>query len=194
MKLIKALILIIFSNVVLAQSSKTINSDNSIEGQFKSLYKESGSYQVYKVIKKTAYASLQKNTVDSIKKLKSTIKSKQDLINNQTSTLKSLNKEIQSLNNNLSESSKKEDQISFIGIDLTKSNYNLIVWSIILTLLGFLIYFIYRFKNSNKTTKEARKSFDEIELEFEQHRKKSIEKEQQLRRKLQDEINKQRGV
>ena len=131
---------------------------------------------------------------DTIKNLKSTIVSKQDLINNQNKKLTSLENQITSLKNNLTESSEKEDQISFIGINLTKSNYNLIVWIIIFTILSLLVYFIYRFKNSNILTKETRSSFDEIEQEFEQYKKKSIEKEQQLRRKLQDEINKQRGV
>ncbi|WP_407267387.1 hypothetical protein R8G64_12630 [Tenacibaculum maritimum] len=43
-------------------------------------------------------------------------------------------------------------------------------------------------------TKEAKNNLAEIEQEFEEHRKKSLEKEQKIRRQLQDEINKQRGV
>ncbi len=194
MKFLKVILFFTLTSVAVSQNSNQNITNNSIKKQFETLYKKSGSYQKYKVIEKTLFNALQRRTLDTIKNLKSTIVSKQDLINNQNKKLTSLENQITSLKNSLTESSEKEDQISFIGINLTKSNYNLIVWIIIFTILSLLVYFIYRFKNSNILTKETRSSFDEIEQEFEQYKKKSIEKEQQLRRKLQDEINKQRGV
>ena len=53
---------------------------------------------------------------------------------------------------------------------------------------------MYKFYNSNTVTKEAQNNLTDVEQEFELHRKKSLEKEQKLRRKLQDEINKQRNA
>jgi len=61
-------------------------------------------------------------------------------------------------------------------------------------LLVFLIVFIYKFKNSNAITKAARKSLEETELEFEEHRRVALEREQKVRRQLQDEINKHKGI
>ncbi|WP_435264111.1 hypothetical protein [Tenacibaculum sp. nBUS_03] len=194
MKFLKVLLFFTLTNVAVSQNSSQKPAINSIKKQFETLYKKSGSYQKYKVIEKTLFNALQRRTVDTIKNLKSTIASKQDLINIQNKKLVSLENQISSLNDNLTKSSEKEDQISFLGVNLTKSNYNLIVWGIIFITLSLLIYFIYRFKNSNIITKDTLNSFDEIEQEFEQYKKKTIEKEQQLRRKLQDEINKQRGV
>ena len=77
---------------------------------------------------------------------------------------------------------------------MTKNSYNLLLWSIITVLAITTVFFILRFKNSNSLTKAAKTNLAEIEEEFELHRKKSLEKEQKLRRQLQDEINKQRGV
>ena len=42
-------------------------------------------------------------------------------------------------------------------------------------------------------TKAAKKSLEDTELEFEEHRRVALEREQKVRRQLQDEINKQKG-
>ena len=55
-----------------------------------------------------------------------------------------------------------------------------------------LLFFIGKFKRSNSITIDAKKSKAEIEEEYEGHRQRSIEREQKLRRELQDELNKQK--
>ena len=59
-------------------------------------------------------------------------------------------------------------------------------------LLG-LSYFIFKFLRSNVLTKEAKNNLIDVEQEFEQHRKNTLQREQKLRRQLQDEINKHRN-
>jgi len=76
---------------------------------------------------------------------------------------------------------------------MSKKNYNLILWSIVLLLLLGLCYYIYKYNNNKHLTKKAQNSLTEIEQELTAYRKRSLENEQKLRRKLQDEINKQRN-
>ena len=83
--------------------------------------------------------------------------------------------------------------MSLFGIPMSKSGYNVLMWSIIAGLLGLLLLFIYRFKNSNTITRNANKALAEIEEEFEEHRKVALEREQKVRRQLQDELNKQKS-
>ncbi|GAL80099.1 hypothetical protein JCM19274_3669 [Algibacter lectus] len=78
------------------------------------------------------------------------------------------------------------------GLQMSKSSYNVLMWSIIGGLLAFLLFFIYKFNNSNAITRAAKKSLAETEEEFEEHRKTALEREQKVRRQLQDEINKQK--
>jgi len=68
------------------------------------------------------------------------------------------------------------------------------MWLIIIALLVLLILFIYKFKSSNSVTKIARNNLADIEEEFEEHRRNALEREQKVRRQLQDEINKQKGA
>jgi len=64
------------------------------------------------------------------------------------------------------------------------------MWSIIGILLSGLLLFIFRFKNSNTLTRQAKIKLDELELDFEDYKRKALEKEQKLGRQLQDERNK----
>jgi len=78
-------------------------------------------------------------------------------------------------------------------MQMSKSGYNMLMWIIIAGLLALLVLFIYKFKNSNSVTKQAKNALAEIEEEFEEHRKVALEREQKVRRQLQDELNKQKS-
>ncbi len=52
--------------------------------------------------------------------------------------------------------------------------------------------FIGRFKQSNSITKDIKNRLKETEEEFDNHRKVALEREQKVRRQLQDELNKQK--
>lgn len=193
MKFFKIVFIFIFTQSIIAQTSSP-DQPNTVENQFKELYKKSNNYQIYKVVKKNEYIRLQNSILDSIKVIKTDAAAKQVKIDEQQKSIIELQTKIDTLNKDLATSIDKEDAIAFIGIPLNKSTYNSIVWGIIFVLLTGLAFFIYRFKNSNVVTKETKSLLTETEEEFEQYKRKSIEKEQKLRRQLQDEINKQRGV
>lgn len=198
MKFLKIVFIFIFTQSVVAQTqlSKTEVEalPNTIENQFLKTYRLSNNWQEYKMIKRTTFLSFQKNVLDSVAVLKKDAQTKQLKINEQQKSIDELQAKIDTLNTDLTTSIGKEDAISFVGIPLNKSTYNTIVWGIIFALLAGLAFFIYRFNNSNVVTKETKSLLTETEEEFEQYKRNSIEKEQKLRRQLQDEINKQRGV
>ena len=146
------------------------------------------------MVKRTKFLQFQKEIIDSVHILKTNISTKQGKITNQQKTITDLESKITLLNNDLSTSIDKENGISLFGMLLNKTTYNSIVWGIIIVLLTGLFFFIYRFNNSNVVTKETKELLTDVEQEFEQYKKKSLDKEQKLRRQLQDEINKQRGV
>ena len=82
--------------------------------------------------------------------------------------------------------------MSLFSLQMIKISYNMLIWYIIGALLDLLIFFVYKFNNSNVVTKEAKLALAEMEEEFEEHRKVALEREQKVRRQLQDEINKQK--
>jgi sensor domain CHASE-containing protein len=82
--------------------------------------------------------------------------------------------------------------MSFLGAQVSKVTYNFILWTIILGLLLLLLLFIYKFRRSNFLTQEAKANLSDLESEYEDHRRRALEREQRISRQLQDEINKYR--
>lgn len=198
MKILRILLLALLVQNISAQNrlSKTEVEalPNTIENQFTKIYRLSNNWQEYKMIKRTHFTSFQKNILDSISTIKKDIVTKQLKIDEQLKNATLLKNEIITLKDSLATSIKKEDAFSFLGTFLDKNTYNTILWSIICGLLAGLAFFIFKFKSSYFVIKDTKNALTDIEDELEQYKRNAIDKEQKLRRQLQDEINKQRGV
>ncbi|TXD59687.1 hypothetical protein ES044_09545 [Polaribacter sp. IC066] len=174
-------------------SQEETPESNSVETQFDDIYRTSTTYQTYKVIGKDRYQILKKNVLDSLKDAKSLITEKESLLKIERDNIKKTKNLLARTQLDLDTANKKENSISLFGTQLDKTTYNLLLWSIIIITILALFYFIFKFSQSNMLTKEAQNNLLDVEQEFEQHRKKSIEREQKLRRQLQDEVNKLRS-
>lgn len=163
---------------------------NTIETQFSDLIEKSNTYQTYKVIKISELGVLQRNIRDSISTLKSTITESENIISDQNSKIDSITHQIEGLHTELEQTQKKVENISLLGIPTQKSSYNFIMWSIIIALLVVSSILFISFKKRHNDTKDAREKLAETESELESLRKRSLEREQKVRRELQDEINK----
>lgn len=191
---IEALIASIFFISVFSFAQENNTQKNTLNGQFNEIYKTSNSYQTYKVISKNKFLELNQNVLDSLKELKNSIVEKNKQLSEKGNTIKTTQENLTSIQIALHKAKEKENSISLFGLQLNKLTYNLILWSIILGLLLALLYYIFRFNRSNILTKKAQSSLLDVEHEFDKHRKKFLEREQKLRRQLQDEINKQRNI
>ncbi|MEN8776632.1 MAG: hypothetical protein ABF263_05435 [Polaribacter sp.] len=191
---IEALIASIFFISVFSFAQENNTQKNTLNGQFNEIYKTSNSYQTYKVISKNKFLELNQNVLDSLKELKNSIVEKNKQLSEKVNTIKTTQENLTLTQIALHKAKEKENAISLFGLQLNKLTYNLILWSIILGLLLALLYYIFRFNRSNILTKKAQSSLLDVEHEFDKHRKKFLEREQKLRRQLQDEINKQRNI
>ena len=181
---------LIYSQEEQDNTPKPSLDNGTIESQFDYLYRKSSSYQEYKVVKQTFYYKIKNNVLDSLKVLKNELASTKQLVETQNIEVNELKGALKTTNDNLTNVTQEKDNIKLLGIPLTKSSYNTILWSIITGLVLFLLFFMYRFKNSNSVTKQANKSLAEIEEEFFAFKTIALEREQKVRRELQDEINK----
>ncbi len=168
--------------------------DYSIKGQFDKIYRISTTYQLYKVIDKKKYQKLKSNVLDSLENSKRLISEKEILLNSERKNIQNLKTSFIKTKLDLEVALQKENLIALFGTQLNKTTYSIILWFIITVLALFLIFFVFKFSKSHILTKEAQENLNDIEQEFDNHRKKSIEREQKLRRQLQDEINKHRNA
>lgn len=172
------------------ETPTTEKKSNTIEQQFTDLMESSNNYQDFKVVKKTGLERLQKNATDTIAGLKSQIESLQNQLEQRDTTISQLNATLEETENNLEKLSQEKDSLYFLGIEMSKTGYKSLMWAIIALLALALIFFILRYKGSHAHTREAQKKLTDTEYEYEEFRKKALEKEQRMGRLLQDERNK----
>lgn len=190
-KMTALLCLSIFSVSFSAQQAEPIDlNKGSLEEHYNDLYKKSNNYQDYKVIKKTKINNFWKNVSDSLDVQQSKLVANNKKLNGQASEIEVLKTAEGELKANIASLTEEKDGISFFGTIWTKQKYKTTMWTLVFLLLGLLAFVIVRFLNSNRITRNTKVKLAEVEGEFDGFRKTAILREQEIKRELQDYINK----
>ncbi|NNM23892.1 MAG: tRNA (guanine-N1)-methyltransferase [Flavobacteriaceae bacterium] len=171
-------------------ASLSAQQTTTLDEQFTDVIDKSNRYEDYKVVKIYKLNNLRKNVKDSIAAIELNLQNANAAIAAQRSEIDTLKNQVSQLQSDLTTSRDKEDGIELFGSLIKKSTYKLIMWTLIGILALIVLYLLFKFRTSNSITKAANLKLAETEDEFESHRQRALEREQQLRRKLQDEINK----
>ena len=192
-KLLFAVLLFAMAAAYSQTSKKEIQgslNSGTIESQFDYLYKKSYTYKSVKSVKIRDLLKIKANVLDTIGSLNKKLNETNNIIAAQKKEINSLKENLKLTNDKLIEITKEKDSMNLLGMQMSKGGYNTLMWSLIFGLLILFIVFVLRFKNSNKVTKLTQKLLTETEEEFENYKRIAIEREQKVRRELQDEINK----
>ena len=166
----------------------------TLEELFVDVIDKSNRYEDYKVVKIYKLNNLKKNVEDSIASIKKDLENAQGTMALQKSEIDTLTQSMSSLQTELNTSIENQDGINLFGALINKTTYKITMWGIIGILVLVVLYLLFKFKNSNAITKAAKLKLAETDKEFETHRQQALEREQQLRRKLQDEIIKNKNA
>ncbi len=180
-----------------AEEQYSLNS-GTIDSQFEYVFRKSGNFkgtngQPYEAVKQAWLLKLKANVLDSLKTTYKDLANFEVTVANQVKEIDDLKAKLGNTQTTLDQTNEEKNNMALLGMQTSKTNYNVIMWSIIAALTAFLLFFIYKFKNSNSLTKEAKHKLEEVETEFEEHRRTALEREQKVRRQLQDEINKNKA-
>ena len=199
MNILKILLLgtaLLIGNLQFAQSQSeteepSLDSGN-IDSQFEFVYKKSGNYRAegrrYEVVRTINLDKLRQNVRDTLEAFNKNKAELKGIIAGNEASIASLNEKLEQTTANLNKVTEEKDSMSFLGLMVSKGSYNLIMWTMITVLFLLLLLFIYRFRNSNYLTQEAKVRLSELEQEYEDHRRRALEREQKISRQLQDEI------
>ena len=189
---ITAIALLLFTTNIFSQTPNEIVNLNTVEGQFQNLIDKSNSFQDYKVIKKTSLLKLQSNILDSIKVSKNKVLANVNFLNSQKRAITALEAKSAKSETVLANLRSEKDSISLFGILLEKTFFKTLFFFIVIGLIATLMFFIFKFKQSNLITKESKLALQQSEKEFELYKEKALEREQKAMRRLQDELNKKK--
>lgn len=209
MKLFKTLLLSLFAiTFFTAHSQTTEESDESdelslnsgtIDNQFEYIFVKSGNFkgtngQRYEAVKQDWLFKLKANVLDSLKTTYQDLDKLEARVSSQEKEIEDLKLNLSNTKSELDNTISEKDSMQLFGMQMSKPNYSLILWSIVGILSALLLFFIYKYRNSNAITKQAKLSLVETEEEFEEHRRNALEREQKVRRQLQDMINEQKNT
>ena len=192
------IITLVFSQSVVAQTQEEeqLSLDKGpIEDQFEYIFQKSGNFkgtngQKYEAVKYISLLKLKANTIDSLNSLKTTLENSVVKVLAQQNEINDLKEQLEKIQSTLTATNAEKDSMSLFGMQMSKGGYNILLWSIIGGLLALTLFFLFRFNSSNSATRTVKLKLKEVEDEFEEHRRVALEREQKVRRQLQDEINK----
>jgi len=169
----------------------------TVDSQFEFIYRRSGNYRAegrrYEVVRIIYLDKLRQNVKDTLAAAAEKQRELEGTIEGNETTIASLNEELSATKTQLQTISDEKDSISLFGKYIAKTTYNFIMWTAVLALLLLLILFVIKFRQSNYLTQEAKRNLTDLETEYENHRRRALEREQRISRQLQDEINKYRN-
>lgn len=161
-----------------------------LENQFEDFYRASSNYQEYKVVKRADLIDFKNNVLDTVTTYREAVTQLQSEIESQQIENEILSKQHDEVKTSLTTAQQNRDNFSFLGIQISKSVYSLIVWGIICALAIALSLYVYKYNNSNSTTRDAQGKLQETEDEFASYKQRAMEREQKLKRQLLDEQKK----
>lgn len=184
------LAVIFITSNIFSQSTKKFIDTGSVKNQFEYLVDESNNYQDYKVIKATWLLKLKSNVIDSLLATKKKISENSGIVNSQKQLIDSLNIKLAETETVIAELKSEKESISLFGIQFEKTVFKTLMFLIIFGLIGALLFFITKFKQSNIITQQSISALKQTEEEFAIYKEKALEREQKAMRRLQDELNK----
>lgn len=178
-----------------AEPVQPVFENGSIKQQFDYIIEKSTPQNEFQLIRKTSIQKVRNNTLDTLEMLRnrhvnvdSIEKVFIEKINKIEQDNKLLNDSIKHLVLQIPEPiAEQNQQIDFVPSTEVIYITALAIFALLLILLIFL--FVQLQKHS-KRSKKAIEDYQVIENDYESYRKKTMKKEQELMRKLQDEINK----
>jgi len=198
MKIIVSILFVIMGVSSLAQPAAKAIEDKEINLKERYQVMKSGSqtYQDYKVIKEVILDGFWKITIDSISKQQAMIKA----ANGEIAALKN---EVLAIQNDLKAQQASVEGITFesnhisvLGIPFGKGTFIFLVAAVIAGLALTLFVMLGRMRILNSGMKEKTLIAHTLTQEFEEYKRKALEKQTKLSRELQNERNKsveQRG-
>jgi chromosome segregation ATPase len=181
-----------------AGHAQTVIPDMLLNGTLKEqmdyVQEKTRIYEDFRAIREDMFQRIKSNALDSLKAAKTQING----LKNNTRTLNlridSLNTSVGTIKADLDQMTKTKNSLSFLGIEINKTAYNAVLWTIIVALAGLLTAGFLAYQRNHRVTAHTRKECEELKKEFEAYRKASREAREKMSMTHFNELKKIRGA
>ena len=183
----------LFNQPLTAQVGDPARADtSSLQEQFDGMLRVSRRNDKFRTVRESYLESFMRNVSDSITVYTDDITELNNRIISQDEKMQSQMADITERDGTISDLEQQNENIDLLGIPLSKSTYTTTMWAVIGLLLAIAVFAISRMRSAIAATKRAKGRVVKVTEELETSKRRRLEIEQSLRRKLQDEINKRR--
>jgi hypothetical protein len=151
-------------------------------------------YEGYRAIREDMFQKLKVNSLDSLNAAKEDINSLRINAIGKSRTIDSLNANLGQLRASLDKISRTKNSMSFFGVEINKSAYNTVLWTIIVILSSILTAGFLAFKRNHSVTAHNRRECEELRKEFDAYRKASREAREKMSMAHFNELKRLRGA
>ncbi|WP_340153483.1 hypothetical protein [uncultured Marivirga sp.] len=184
-------LLVIFTMIAFAiQFDAFAQEDAKLSEQYQNMVESSETFEKYKVIpiiKVNSFGEVLSDTINNLNQQVSSAKDAQLTAEKERDSAKA---QMNDLKAELEQARSVVDEMPLFGIPMTKTTYNIVMWSLVVILLAGLVIVYIMFMNSFRLTKQAKRDKERVDEELEDLRKRSHDKQVKIKRELQTALNK----
>ena len=155
--------------------------------QVSNRYRERGSE--FRVVRRDYLDNFMQNVSDSLSQYPRQIERLQEEKTALQQQIDATASEVSDRDATIAELNQERDSVNLLGIQFDEGTYNLIMWALVIGLLVALLVALASTRIAAASNTELKRERDKLAEELEQSRKSRLTVEQDLRRQLQDEIN-----
>ena len=152
----------------------------TVESQLDYIQERTRIYNDFRAIRDDIFLKMKANVLDSLNVAKLEIATLNSKLTESSFQIETLNSDLSRSKNDRDEAIRNKDSLSFLGIQLNKALYNIIMWFIILGFAVLAIILFLLFKRTHVVTVQTKRQLEEIQEQFEAHRTSSREKHEKL--------------
>lgn len=171
------------------QEADALEGNYPLHERFQVLKSKSQNYREYKVIRETVLDSFWKIVRDSVAKKESALASRDQNIKQLNATLAETQAALKKKEESMAEIVHDSTHINVLGINFSKSVFITTVGVIIGLLVLLVVFITGRLKLTHSSMKERADAYTSLSNEFEDYKRKAMEKQTKLSRELQTERN-----
>ncbi|WP_300569357.1 hypothetical protein [Flavobacterium sp.] len=184
-------LLLLFA-VTTTNAQETSFNPNTLESQFDYILTKSENYRDLKIVKTKWLEDLKQNVTSSFVDVEKQLLDSKTVAQQQKSEMAQLKSELQTTTASLSKYTNAGPTVTFLGIEFDQIVFGTLFSILFFGSLILACILAIKFNKSNELTKSAKSVLSELEEEYQEYKRRTIEREQKISRQLQDEINKQK--
>lgn len=159
-----------------AQTLPDVLNEGTIEEQYDYLHERTNIYNNFRAIREDMFQKVRRNSVDSIQSLYHNIGNLQTAIDDMQERQDSMQVVMAEATSERDIAIRDRDSLFLLGMPMSKTYYNTLLWSIIGILVFGLIMVAVLYNRARIITNQTRKDFKDLQFEFEEYRKSSRER------------------